>query len=311
MANRLFNKKATKQQTNIRNANTSQPSKKFYAYSSDKRQNKSGATNTSRESLNRLEVEKPRPRMKITVERVTIISVLLLLAGCLIYISTLSSEARVAVNTDNKSKLLHSKQEYQAALTEILEQSILNKSKLTIDTSKVGQQLKKQFPEVNKVNILLPLAGRRPTVDINTDEVKLIVVSGNEAYGVGKSGKLLIRVKDKPGISQGLPKVIDDANLDSKLGQNILTSQDVAYILNVIEQLEANNIAIESITLPQRAAEMYIKPKGEKYIIKFSFLTDYRIAVGQYLSLKKKLATENISPSEYIDSRVEERIYYK
>ncbi|MCA9344371.1 hypothetical protein KC946_00890 [Candidatus Saccharibacteria bacterium] len=310
MTRKLFNRN-TKKQATTRSANTSQRNKKFYAYSSDKRQTNSRSKDTTRESHNRLEVDKPRPRMKLTIERLSILGIIILVAGCLMYISTLSSDARVAVNTDKKSKLLHSKQEYQAALTDILEQSVLNKSKLTIDTNKVGQELKKLFPEVNKVNVLLPLAGRRPTVEINTDEVKLIIVSGNEAYGVGQSGKLLIRVKDKPEINQGLPKVQDDAELDSKLGQNILTSQDVAYILNVIEQLEAKNIAIESITLPQRAAEMHIKPKGEKYIIKFSFLTDYRIAVGQYLSLRKKLATENISPSEYIDSRVEERIYYK
>ncbi len=288
----------------------------FYAYSSsnNKRERNSATGSERRQSSAEGDRAKPNSKsrgLKLNLERLSLIAVLILVAGSLVYISTLSTSARVVVEESKKSKLLHSKQEYSDSLEQILSSSMLNKSKITVDTQKIGQQLMDDFPEVNEVNVLIPLAGRRPTVRISTDEVKLVVVSNNEAYGVGKSGKLLVRAKDKPSITDGLPTVVDDSNLGSKLGQNILTSQDVDYILNVIEQLSEKDIKIESITLPRLAAEMHIKPKDQDYIVKFSFLSDYRVAVGQYLALRKKLQAEGITPSEYIDSRVEERIYYK
>lgn len=292
----------------IRETRNSVPSRNFYTYSADKR---AGNISSSRESPNREAPKGSRVSLKLSVERVSLIAVLLVTFLCMIYISTLSASPKIVVNSNEKSKLLHSKEEYQHALSSILNDSIMNKSKLTIDTNKVGQQLADKFPEITDVNILLPLAGRRPTAEIKTDAVKLIVISNNEAYGVGESGKVLIKVKDQPEIAKGLPRVIDNTNLNSKLGENILTSQDVAYILNVLDQLEAKKIPTESVTLPQKAAEMHIKPRGVNYVVKFSFLTDYKVAVGQYISLKKKLDADGVTPSKYIDSRVEERIYYK
>jgi hypothetical protein len=54
-----------------------------------------------------------------------------------------------------------------------------------------------------------------------------------------------------------------------------------------------------------------VRLPGQKYHLKFSMLTDPRQAVGSYLAIRDKLAKENATPSEYIDLRTDEKVFYK
>ena len=292
--------------------------RQFYTYSSSNRYNNSRDAISKRDKPNArdrtntisIDNESPSPVVSF-LEKSTSYMIVILLVICAGYSTTLSSDSRLIINKDKALLLNRGTDEYAQTLKELLNKSVMNKNKITIDTVKISDELKNKYPEVTKVEVRLPLVGRRPVVNITTDEIALVVKVGKVTYGVGKSGKLLIQSKDQLEIDEDTPVVIDNSEVENKVGKNILTSQDVDFILNLIKQFKIKNIAIESITLPKLAAEIQVKPKGVNYIVKFNMLTDYKVTVGQYFSLKKKLDADGIVPAEYIDSRVEERIYYK
>ncbi len=77
-------------------------------------------------------------------------------------------------------------------------------------------------------------------------------------------------------------------------------------------QLSQESLQPESITLPAVAAnEADVRIVGQSYFVKFSTLIDPRQAVGAYQIVKAKLDTDHTSPKEYIDVRVEEKVFYR
>lgn len=209
--------------------------------------------------------------------------------------------------------LLRSKQEYQQELDRILSSSILNQNKLTINTAKLTDQFATKFPELGYVEIVLPFMGRRPVIEATTSRPALFLSTSTDSYVVDGKGRAVINLKDLPdnAKSMAIPTVKDQADIDVGVGKAVLAKQDVTFITTLYKQFAAKQISVSSIELPPLASELHVRLSGRPYYIKFSLLTDSRIAVGQYLALDQELSNKHITPSEYVDSRVEEKIYYK
>lgn len=237
---------------------------------------------------------------------------LLVLLVCVVYSTILSSKAKFVLDTPAGTKPLRSINTYQQEATIILNSSLFNKNKLTVNTTKLSQQMEAQFPELSGVSVILPLMGHRPLIEATVDKPALLIASNKGVFVVGQSGKVLIKTSDIKGAGDlAIPTVRDEADLSIEPGKGALSSQDVTFITTVVRQFEAKNISIASLELPTLASELYIHITGQPYYVKFSLLTDPRIATGQFFALKKNLEVENITPAEYIDSRVEERVFYK
>ena len=76
-------------------------------------------------------------------------------------------------------------------------------------------------------------------------------------------------------------------------------------------QLEAKNISIKTLQLPNLINELRVVTTEKDYFIKFDMYGDARLQTGTFLALRKRFISQNTSPVEYIDVRVPERTYYK
>jgi hypothetical protein len=85
----------------------------------------------------------------------------------------------------------------------------------------------------------------------------------------------------------------------------------VAFIQEVAGQLKAKNMAIDSLTLPALADELDVRVKGLPYFIKFNIQANPRQSAGAFLAAKQHLDSQHVTPSQYVDVRVEEKAYYK
>lgn len=211
------------------------------------------------------------------------------------------------------SPLARDKAIYTATAEDILRSNIRYRTKLTIDTQAVARELQAAFPELSEVRISLPLIGRRPIITITAAQPAFVLASPNHpAYIITEAGVAIIRAEDAGRVDvSALPTIIDQSGLAVELGQGVIPAPDVAYIQTVTSQLGAQQLTIESLTLPAKASELHVRIKDKPYIIKFSLQTDARQAVGTYLAVREKLEAERITPTEYIDVRVEEKAYYK
>ncbi len=237
----------------------------------------------------------------------------LVLAVCALYSLSLSTNARFTMTNPRGVPLLRAKQEYQDELAKLLGGSLLNQNKITIDTDKLTSEFANKFPELDKVEIVLPFMGRRPVVEATTSTPALFLSTSSGTYVIDGKGRAVIDSKSLPADARALaiPTVKDQADIDVGVGKAVLSKQDVAFITSLYQQFAAKQMSVSSVELPPLASELRVRVSGKPYYIKFSLLTDSRVAVGQYLALDEVLTAKRITPSEYVDSRVEEKIYYK
>ncbi len=202
---------------------------------------------------------------------------------------------------------------YQESIKAIWQKSLLNRTKLTVSTDGMEREIKNQFAELSNVQIELPLLGRRPSVILTPQKPTLQMVSANGSFYVDSGGKVMARIPDLvQNDLKNLPLIRDETSNSAEVGKVVLPATEAQFLNKLYYQLRAENIDVQSITLPPKAAnEADVRVAGLPYYIKFSIESDPRQAVGTYLAAKTKLDKEGTTPAEYIDVRVEEKVFFR
>ena len=208
---------------------------------------------------------------------------------------------------------LRSMSVYQQATATLLNKSVLNHFKPTINTTSIAQQLNDEFPELTGVAITVTPFGRQPIVHIQPATPALILSESNgSSYVVDTTGLALITATQAPGVdSLHLPVVTDQSGLTFTPGQLALPATSTSFITEVVGQVQAAGLTISSLTLPKGTAELDLRVSGVPYYIKFNLEGTARVEAGTFLAVKAQLQKENVTPSTYLDVRVEGRAYYK
>lgn len=238
------------------------------------------------------------------------IAVMLICAG---YVMTLESQAKVQVISNTSDNvLLRPKEVYETAAEQLLADSLLNRTKLTINITGLQNKLEAQFPELESASITLPLIGHRPIVDIVPRLPVLKLATQQGVYLVDREGRVLIKTTEATNQANlAVPQVFDESNIDIKAGQGILTSQSVSFITILVDQMTSAKLEIENLILPIAPNEVRLRITGRPYFVKFNLENDPRLSAGAFLALKKQFDTQNSQPSEYIDLRLDEKAFYK
>lgn len=202
---------------------------------------------------------------------------------------------------------------YQEAVQSIWKKSVFSRTKLTVSTAGIRREISSQFGELGNVQIELPLLGRRPTVVLTPAKPALQLVSSNGSFYVDANGKVMARTTDlTQNELKDVPAIYDETGISAEPGKNIIPGPEASFLQRLYAQLQAQNLSVQSITLPPRAAnEADVRIAGQPYYVKFSIDSDPRQAVGTYLAAKAKLDSDQAAPSEYIDVRVEEKVFIK
>lgn len=225
------------------------------------------------------------------------------------FISTLNPETKVVIIEVEKNTTIRTEEAYRAVAENFIKGSIINRSKFTFDSSGLSEELKRQFPEVAAATITVPIMGRRPVVEIQTTRPAFILATQSSAVLVGNNGVALANTNELKDLSKmGLRSVNDETGLAIEVGKPALPQEQARFISVAVEQLEKQGYRIESLTIPQSPYDLHIRLQGQKYFIKFNILEDPKQQVGAFIALEKEL---DITPNNYIDVRVGERVFYK
>lgn len=239
---------------------------------------------------------------------------LLLLAAlilCVVYGLWLDTTPSIKVSGATDT-LLRDEAVYQAGAADLLDNSLLNRSKLTINTNKVAEELKARFPEIAEVVVIIPLASHEPIVDLRPKEPTLIINAQNGAFVVDETGKALMKVGDLENPQNyTLPTVIDQSGLEVSSGTQVITANTVAFIKGLLHQFEQANQRVDRIILPTAPNELRLSPAAADYFVKFDITRDPRIQAGALFAVQDSLSAQSVTPTEYIDVRVAEKAYYK
>lgn len=208
----------------------------------------------------------------------------------------------------NDASVYRKTTEYKTGIAKILESSLFNRSKFTINTSSTSAAIAKAYPELDAVSIGLPIIGRRPTVTLHLRKPALILTTKTNALVLDTNGKVVAEAKQLiSSVSSGLLTVQDQTGLELHVGDQALTTDTVTFITNVGVQLASKQLTISGITLPNGGNEIDIKVKDLAYYLKTDSTGDPRIEIGDFLAARDN----GVSPSEYMDVRVEGKVFYK
>lgn len=297
----MFKKK--KQTDQRRSPGTSQPASVFSYHS-----------NRSTPDVARARYETPAAH-KQGLERLKHMPTLIaavVIVGSLLYASMLDNQPRLQVYASESGRSLQRSDDvYSEFVAKKLSSSVFNKSKLTFNSQPLVESLKQQYPEVDSAVVTLPLLGHKPIVRIAVSSPVFILATSQGSYYVNDKGIPLVRVSDVQNQPNSVPVVTDETSLPITVGKQVLTTDTVNFISQLLEQLNATKTPYESVTLPLEANEIQIKPADVPYIVRFNSLQDARTQVGTFLAVKQRLEGKGETPKEYIDVRVEERAYYK
>ena len=94
--------------------------------------------------------------------------VISLIVMSILYATTLDSQPKILIGKVSPgNSLVRSQSTYQQAVQDLLSRSLLNRSKLTINTNAVARSIQGEFPEIESATVTLPLLGRRPGVGLD------------------------------------------------------------------------------------------------------------------------------------------------
>ena len=230
------------------------------------------------------------------------------------YLFTLETNPRIVVlGPEDRTSLLQDDSVYSEAAQEILENSIFNRNKLTINTDSTAEHLMNRFPELKDVVITIPIASHRPVFELEPALPTLILASANAGpFVIDAEGRAVVRTEDATSVDQlSLPHVTDESGLELVIGTPVLPQEDITFIANVYKQLKAAKLTISSMTLPPIPNELHVRLKDDKYYVKFNISGDARLQSGALLAVKKELRIKRITPRAYIDVRVKDKVFYK
>ncbi len=279
--------------------------KEFFSYHADRRERSDSPTRqrttTTEQSTN---------KRRFDWQQLPVIFAIVCLVISAFYITTL--QTNVVLRTNQKNGLLRSEASYREFTEQVLSESLLNRNKLTIDTKRVEERITSQFSELSSVAVSLPLLGHKPVIDLNAEKPAALITSEQGVFALNKNGMAIVKANSSQPIEGlTLPMIRDEAGINIEVGKGVLTSQDVAFITTIVKQFDAKKIGIDSLTLPPLASELHVRVTGQKYFVKFNLLTDARIASGQYFTVHKRVLSGDIKPNEYVDARIEEKVFVK
>jgi hypothetical protein len=269
--------------------------------------------NVGRKLQRKVQERDNQSKQTIRLQRIGFLLGGIIVIVLLINFMRLSSDVLVMPESTDLSGLFSNNQsEYQQSAQTLFTKSIWNHNKLTIDTNKIEQQLMTEYPEMTDVSVALPILGHQPIVYIQIAQPTLILNDNRGSYVLDSSGKVLTSNSQASSFSSlKLPSVTDQSGLVLSRNVQALPSGDINFIQTLIVQLSAKNLSIASMSLPAAASELDVQIKSESYFIKFNLESgDARQQVGTFLATQSYLQSQNITPTKYIDVRLDGRAYY-
>lgn len=247
----------------------------------------------------------PKTRLRKYLFGVLDFGVLLLFLGVFVYSLIIKPEPKILAN----SYTYHPEAAYRQAAREGLK-SFTSRNKLTIDEDQIIKNLQSKFPEIADGRLELPVISQVPTLHLTIAEPALVLNTSATGYIISSVGTVVDEAADFSG-REGLPVVRDQADFNLKPGNPALSRESTRFIMNVWRYAQASDINIESMALPAVPMELNLKTTDKPYFVKFYLGGDAALQTGQFVAARAQFEKDGISPSEYLDVRVQGKIFYK
>lgn len=257
--------------------------------------------------------EGTRPAMTRGNRWIMALSGVVLVAGAA-YMLTLSGDPKVITRTENGGTyFMQEPGLYAQTAARSMQSSILNKSKLTVNTAQVVRDLTGNYPEIAEATVQIPLIGRRPVVVLEPHRPSFILTTlESTAFLLDENGRALVstsQISDPGKLS--VPTLQDKSGIGVTLGSQALPAGTITFTEAVLRVLKAANVQYSALSLPPASSQLDVAIAGKPYFVKFNIQGDARQQAGTFIAAKLRLEKDRVTPGQYVDVRVPERAYYR
>ncbi len=287
-----------------RTGSTTNGRAKTFSYHSVRSNNE---TNTGRSNINVQAKASSKPKTRWWHHIPSYLAIIVVV-GSIMYTLTLSTNPKVTIVNVSNQTIVQPASVYKQAAQTIFNNSIANRTKITINTDKLAREIEHNYPEINAVSIVIPLLGHQPIVEVRPAQSIIILSNPQGQFVINQQGNAVLKLTDSIVNKYNLPAVSDNTGFKVQLGKEALPATSVKFIKTVVDQFAAKKVPIESMTLSTNPYELDVKVRGAPYFIKFNLLSDPLYSTGTYF------ATMKLNPTpltQYIDVRIPGRAYYK
>lgn len=172
-----------------------------------------------------------------------------------------------------------------------------------VDSKEIKTQVESYSPELYSVKVL---RGIPSTLRVDFDErsPKLIWQTNNKYYYIDENGQLY---KEAPALNTDIPLVIDTKNIVVTVPSQIAGSSFVEFIKNAKSNIKSSGIEITQFDISETIFQVEAVTNAS---IKLKFDTT-RNLTDQIDAFTKVFSEHKADIKEYMDLRVEGKVYYK
>ncbi|HSX47213.1 MAG TPA: hypothetical protein VLF63_00420 [Patescibacteria group bacterium] len=257
--------------------------------------------------------EQEDKNLKKRLKNIVVFALVILLLITIYKLAYLSPNSIVKPINTNQIISTEDLLKYKNLTDILLNKSFFNQNKISIDEANIIKQLKYSYPQIQSVKFKINIFSRRPTLLIDNSQLALLVKNINDQYfEINLAGQVIKEVPNgEVNKLIGLPLVLDKSSLNYEVNKQIFPNSDVVFILAIYKEFKEKGATISSLTLPATSRELDVGLLNTPYFIKFNLdNNDALQQVGTYFALIDHLKSQNITPSKYIDVRLDGRAYY-
>ncbi len=238
--------------------------------------------------------------------------VIIVVVSALTYYSFIKETKVEITNVEENTTSIRSHQDYEKIVQDFVDSSILNHSKITFDNQGLVEELKEAFPEVQTTEISTNLFTNTLNVKVALTQPVFALETLNKIAVVGENG-VTLSVWDKSDFKDigGLKRVIDSSGIEPEPGKPAFPKEQTLFVAIINEQLQKQNLEVESLTVTTSPYDLHVRLVGKKYYVKFNVLEDPQQQAGALIAFVNNEESRGAVANEYVDVRVEERLFYR
>jgi len=183
------------------------------------------------------------------------------------------------------------------------------RTKFTYNEQAVINNLRQKFPEISSGSVELPIVGQSPIVSLTIAVPSYVYINSSRRYVLDADG-VIISTNAVPAYKE-LLSLTDTSNIRVASGAKVLGSDAVHFINQIVSQCRSAHVLLSSLTLPAAAQELDVYTKDTPYFTKFYLGGDPLVQAGQFLAARHDFTANHIQPSQYLDVRVNGKVFYK
>lgn len=228
--------------------------------------------------------------------------------------NTTVSSATLKVTGDRDS--YQSLDTYNNEINNMFNRSVFSSSKFLINSAKLESEIKDKFPEVVASSVIIPLAGRQLQVNLEFAKPMMRLLQLDNQQGIITENGTLSMIEDAEKINEQFSELpsLSLPSVKSQQGSQVLTSDEVDLLALLIKEFDGSDryrSKLVSVEYEIAKREIRARFSGQSYFVKMTPERNHRSQVGALLAIQKELTEKGGLPQEYIDVRVDDRVYVK